>query len=130
MDQPQPAGTQIISRYRWIENGHIFLWIIKDTCWAFEFREGGIFMIIPTVAVALYILWRSRLIATEFVHNIAVCLWLFANSIWMIGEFFDQDTRSYAIVLFAIGMSLLITHYAYYFIKGRKPGISGKKNQE
>jgi hypothetical protein len=129
MDQSQSPPTSIISRYRWIENGHIFLWIIKDTCWAFEFREGGMFMIIPTVFVALYILWRSRYIVTEFVHNIAVCLWLFANSIWMVGEFFGKDTRNYAIILFAIGLVILTTHYIYYFIKGRKPGISGRSKE-
>lgn len=126
MHQQPPPPTQIISRYRWIENGHIFLWIIKDTCWAFEYRAGGMLMIIPTVSIALYILWRSRHIVTEFVHNIAVCLWLFANSIWMLGEFFDKDTRNYAIMLFAIGLVILTIHYLFYFIKGRKPGISGK----
>ena len=122
MDHHPSPSVALISKYRWIENGHIFLWLIKDTCWAFEFKAGGIFMIIPTVAVALYLLWRSRHALTEFVHNTAVCVWLFANSIWMVGEFFEKDTRNYAIVLFSIGLFILISYYLYTFLN--------KKNQK
>jgi hypothetical protein len=120
MDEQQASPVDLISKYRWIENGHIYLWLIKDTCWAFEFRYGGIFMILPTVSVALYLLWRSRRHTSEFIHNIAVCLWLFANSIWMVGEFFENDTRHYAIILFAIGLALLTIYYLYTFIARRK----------
>jgi hypothetical protein len=116
----QPPGHQTIQvsqSYRWIENGHIYLWLIKDTCWAMEWKMGGIFMILPTVAVAFYILWKSRMVRAELYHNIAVCLWILANSIWMIGEFFDGDTRPYAAGLFLIGLILLSFYYLFYFRK-------------
>lgn len=106
--------------FRWIENGHILLWLIKDTCWALEFKPGGIFMIFPTLFVAFYILWRSRHIRTELFHNIAVCLWIMANSVWMIGEFYDYETRHYAVFLFAGGLAILIIYYLFFFKKDRQ----------
>ena len=110
--------------YRWIENGHIFLWLIKDTCWAMEWKLGGIFMIFPTIGVALYILWKSRRIRAELFHNIAVCLWIMANSIWMLGEFNEQDTRPVAATLFVIGLVLLIVYYIFFFHKDREYQLS------
>jgi len=102
-------------RYRMLENGHILLWLIKDTCWALEFRAGGITMIVPTLGMAFYLLWRSRGSMTELFHNIAVCIWILANSIWMIGEFFERETRPYAVVLFLIGLAVLAVYYLFFF---------------
>ena len=116
-NEPQ---IQISQRYRWIENAHILLWLIKDTCWALEFKPGGIFMIIPTVGVAFYITYQGRNVRSELFHNIAVCLWILANSVWMLGEFFDHDTRIYAASLFITGLAVLGVYYALYFKKDRK----------
>lgn len=113
--------------YRWIENGHIFLWLIKDTCWALEWKPGGIFMIFPTVGVALYILWKSRNIRAELYHNVAVCLWILANSMWMLGEFNDGDTRAIAATLFIIGLVLLIVYYIFFFRKDRQYQLTTSK---
>lgn len=110
---------KISPTYRWIENGHIFLWLVKDTCWALEFKAGGIFMIFPTVFVAFYILWRSRQIRTEIFHNIAVCMWILANSVWMLGEFFEYDLRLYSALLFSVGLAVLLVYYLFYFRKDR-----------
>jgi hypothetical protein len=106
--------------YRWIENGHIFLWLIKDTCWAMEWKPGAIFMIFPTLAVAFYILWRSARIRSEVFHNIAVCLWIMGNSIWMLGEFYDHETRPYAVALFGMGLIAMLFYYTVYFRKDQK----------
>ena len=103
--------------YRWVENGHILLWLIKDTCWAMVWRPGGIFMILPTLGVAFFILWKSRRIRAELYHNMAVCLWIMANSVWMIGEFYAKETRPYTVGLFITGLTLLIVYYVYYFVK-------------
>lgn len=116
----QQKEIQVSQEYRWIENGHILLWLIKDTCWALEFKPGGIFMIFPTVAVAFYILWRSRKVRAELFHNAAVCFWILANSAWMIGEFTDHDSRHIAVALFACGLLLLLVYYLFYFKKDRR----------
>lgn len=104
-------------RYRMLENSHILLWLIKDTCWALEFKIGGMVMIAPTLGMAIYLLLRSRGSKPEFFHNIAIVLWIMANSIWMIGEFYEQDWRQYAVVLFAAGLSVLVLYYLFWFRK-------------
>ena len=110
--------------YRWIENGHILLWLIKDTCWSMEYRPGAIFMITPTIGVALYILWRARKSRVDLFHNVAVCMWITANSIWMLGEFYKHEFRPIAAVLFTIGLTTLLIYYIFYFRKDRKAELA------
>jgi hypothetical protein len=70
-------------------------------------------MIAPTVALAIYITWLHRHSKVELLHNLAVVLWLFANSIWMVGEFYYEDgTRSVALVFFIAGLGTA----AYYYV--------------
>lgn len=118
-------NTENYQSYRWIENGHILLWLIKDTCWAMEYRPGGMLMITPTLGVAFYILWRSRKSRVDLFHNIAVCLWISANSVWMAGEFYKLEMRPVAAVLFLIGLSTLLFYYLFFFRKDRKMEIDG-----
>jgi hypothetical protein len=50
--------------------------------------------------------------SAELAHNSAVCCWIVANAIWMVGEFFFHDsTRPYATIFFGIGLSILALHY-------------------
>ena len=106
---------------KWIENGHIFLWLLKDTCWALVWKPGGIFMIFPTLSVAIYILWRSRSNRSELFHNLAICLWITANSVWMVSEFLNVDKlyKKYAVFIFLIGITLLLVYYIFFFRKDR-----------
>ena len=99
-------------RIRATENLHILLWLIKDTCWVQDFRVLGVILIIPTIAVAIYLTSKARTIREEFIHNLAVVFWLCANSVWMVGEFFYNDsTRPYALIFFALGLITLAVHY-------------------
>ena len=116
----KPVAAISHSPYRWVENAHIFLWLIKDTCWAMVWRPGGVFMIFPTLAVAFFILWKSRGHRAELFHNAAVCLWISANSVWMIGEFWAKETRPIAVMLFICGLALLIIYYSIFFRKDRR----------
>jgi hypothetical protein len=106
--------------FRWIENAHILLWLIKDFCWAMEWKTGGVIMIFPTVSVAFYLLWKSRKVKAEAYHNVAVCFWILANSTWMLGEFNDMDLRPFAAGLFGCGLLVLGVYYAVYFKKDRQ----------
>jgi hypothetical protein len=115
-----PHTIHVSTRYRWVENAHIFLWLIKDTCWALVWKPGGIFMIFPTLSVAFYILWESRHIRAEMFHNLAVCFWIAANSVWMVGEFFTKETRPYAIVLFVCGLITLLIYYLFFFASDKR----------
>lgn len=104
---------------RLVENAHILLWLIKDFCWAMEWKQGGVFMIFPTVSVAFYLLRKTRKVRAELYHNLAVCFWILANSTWMVGEFIDNDFRIYAASLFGCGLMVLAVYYAFYFKKDR-----------
>jgi hypothetical protein len=95
------------------ENFHIVLWLLKDLCWVMDLKVAGLVMIVPTIAMAVYIAWRLRHEAGEFVHSLAVVCWIVANSIWMIGEFFyDDGTRPLTTVFFAAGLLLVLCYYA------------------
>ena len=108
MDQKnKTAHISPMHKFRWVDNIHILFWLIKDMCWAMVFRPLGMFMIAPTLGVAIFILWKSRHHRAELFHNFAVCVWIAANSLWMTGEFFGKELRPYAVVLFAIGLSLI-----------------------
>jgi hypothetical protein len=112
----------IPAKFRKIENLHILLWLLKDTCWAMTLRIPGIIMIIPTLTVALLITWQTRHLKSELYHNLAVDFWITANCLWMIGEFFHWDEnlwhgfglRHFALVPFACGLGVLIYYYIFY----------------
>ncbi len=115
-------GNEILHQkksYRWLENLHILLWLIKDTCWAMEWKTGAIAMIIPTIGVAIYLLYKSKKNKTELYHNAAVCMWIIANSTWMIGEFANYDMRTLAATTFGIGLAILAVYYLVYFKNDR-----------
>ncbi|MBK7957615.1 MAG: hypothetical protein IPK03_05555 [Bacteroidetes bacterium] len=90
---------------RKLENYHIPLWLIKDTCWLLHFKTLGIVMIIPTISVAVIIAFRTRQVV-EFWLNLSVVFWIFANAFWMLTEFLeiDADYKVYALVPFILGV--------------------------
>ena len=106
----------IPARFRRMENLHILFWLIKDTCWCISLKWLGITMIFPTLLIAVLICWRTRKIMSEFTHNIAVILWISANSYWMVTEFFnwDESTKYYALIPFALGLLTLFYYYLIY----------------
>ena len=116
----------IPARFRRVENLHILFWLIKDVCWAMNFKTLGMLMIVPTMTVALIILFQTRHILSEFIHNLAVVFWIIANCTWMIGEFWGIDEnligniglRQMAIVPFGLGLMVLL--YYYIFLAHKK----------
>jgi hypothetical protein len=102
-----------ITKFRHFENFHIVLWLVKDLSWCMLSKTLGVVMITPTLLLAIYITWVHRKEKVELLHNLAIVLWICANSVWMIGEFYyDDQTRKFALVFFFAG---LLTA-AYYYI--------------
>ncbi|MBK8520766.1 MAG: hypothetical protein IPL54_07770 [Chitinophagaceae bacterium] len=104
-----------------MENLHIVFWLLKDISWCMLWRPLGIAMVFPTLIIAIVISWRTRQYMSELCHNIAITVWIIANSYWMISEFFHFDamivygdiTYKYlAIIPSSIGIVLL----AYYYL--------------
>lgn len=112
------------------ENFHIVLWLLKDVCWVSGYTIMGTIMIVPTVSMALYIAWATRFSKVDFYHNMAVVCWITANSIWMLGEMYFDETplqeyyeysRYAAFTLFIIGIGFVCWyHLQKRFIKNEK----------
>ena len=102
-----------ITKFRHFENFHIVLWLVKDLSWCMLSKTLGVVMITPTLLLAIYITWVHRAEKSELLHNLAIVLWICAFSVWMIGEFYYEDTiRSYALFFFLAGLGTA----AYYYI--------------
>ncbi|MFZ6025951.1 MAG: hypothetical protein ACOYVG_16035 [Bacteroidota bacterium] len=107
-------------RYRKMENLHIVFWLFKDIAWCVGFKMLGITMIVPTLTIALVISWRTRKMMSELCHNIAIAVWISANSYWMISEFLGFDDRivwaeytfkQLALIPFGTGVLILAFYY-------------------
>lgn len=94
------------------ENFHIVLWLLKDMCWLMGLKIAGAVMFVPTVLVAAWITWRSRDNMGDLLHSGAVVCWIMANGVWMMGEFWYNDTnRQYAVPFFMAGLFLVSCYY-------------------
>lgn len=103
------------------ENLHIYLWLFKDFAWLADFHYIALTAAVPTVILAFVLMWQSRSEIVDFIHNISVALWILANVIWMIGEFyFDDGTRKIAAPFFILGLLILTV---FYFLRWWKPGL-------
>ncbi len=101
-----------------LENFHILLWLMKDACWVMGFKFLGISMVIPTLGVAIYLTFKSRLVNVDLFHNLAICAWITGNSVWMIGEFFYNDTwRIPASFFFILGLVIVVTYHAINYLR-------------
>ncbi len=110
-------------RYRKMENLHIVFWLFKDISWCLIWKPLGIIMIIPTFIISLVIAWRTRQFVSELCHNIAISVWIAANSYWMISEFLGFDEKivtgditykHLALIPFLSGVVILGYYYLYW----------------
>lgn len=108
-------------KYRKMENLHIVFWLFKDVAWCVGLKWLGTVMIIPTLVISIVIAYRTRQYVSELCHNLAITVWISANSYWMISEFFGFDhkviwgTYTYkhlALIPFTIGILIL----GYYYL--------------
>jgi prepilin signal peptidase PulO-like enzyme (type II secretory pathway) len=122
-EQEAPLFYNIPLRYRKMENLHIVFWLFKDVAWCMGWRPLGIVMIIPTLLISIIIAWRTRQYMSELCHNIAISLWISANSYWMVSEFLHFDTKvvfgeftfkHLALVPFVLGLITLGYYYLYW----------------
>ena len=121
MTQVKESSYIIPAKYRRMENMHIAFWLMKDISWCMIWKVLGIAMVIPTLSIAIIIAWRTRHIAAELAHNLAITFWISANSYWMISEFFGFDEmvvwreftgKHLALIPFVTGAMLLLYYYA------------------
>jgi hypothetical protein len=106
-----------------MENLHIVFWLFKDLSWCMIWKPLGIAMIFPTLLISIIIAWRTRKFMSELCHNLAIIVWITANSYWMISEFFSFDNlplfgsftyKHLALIPFTLGILLLVFYYAIW----------------
>ena len=121
MNAPEKELYHIPIAYRKMENLHIVFWLFKDIAWCMFWKPLGIAMIIPTLTISIIIAWRTRKIFSELCHNLAISVWISANSFWMCSEFFGVDAqvvfgtvtvKELAMIPFITGVLIL----AYYYL--------------
>jgi len=80
IESPEDRSYVIPLRYRKMENLHIVFWLFKDISWCLIWKPLGITMIVPTFVISLIIAWRTRQYVSELCHNVAISVWIAANS--------------------------------------------------
>lgn len=105
-----------------LEYAHVFIWLVKDLCWAQGWKMAGSMMVIPAVLVAVVITWLQRRHRFTLVHNLAICAWITSNSLWMLAEFFKMESslKPLSIIGFVLGILILMMGYAGYLLAGKK----------
>jgi hypothetical protein len=101
-----------------LENIHVPLWLLKDACWMMHLVIPALVIMVPTILLAARIVWKSRIYRDLLFQNSAILCWICANSLWMLGEFFDFEITLVALGFFISG--LLTVGYFYgqkYFSK-------------
>ena len=94
------------------ENLHIVFWLIKDSCWMLELRWLGILMVIPTLTIALIIVYVTRKTADVYI-NLAIFFWICANSMWMYVEFFTSGEHKF-LAAFPFALGFIFVGIFYY----------------
>ncbi|ACU60249.1 hypothetical protein Cpin_2770 [Chitinophaga pinensis DSM 2588] len=106
-----------------MENLHIVFWLLKDIGWCLIWKPLGIAMIFPTLIIALVIAYRTRQFMSELCHNLAIAVWITANSYWMVSEFLHFDAeivtgtityKHLALIPFLTGVLILTYYYCWY----------------
>lgn len=114
---------QIPVKFRKMENLHIVFWLFKDVAWCMFYKPLGIIMIIPTLVISIIIAWRTRNLVSELCHNLAITVWISANSYWMISEFLGFDNniiwgtytfKHLAMIPFSMGILILTYYYVIW----------------
>ena len=117
---PNNQAYSISIRLRKMENLHIFFWLLKDISWCMVWKPLGIAMIVPTLAIAIWIVFKNKDFVSEVCHNLAIVFWISANSFWMISEFFNFDEthllfgltgKQTAMIPFCLGLLSLMYYY-------------------
>jgi hypothetical protein len=123
------ANYSIPLSYRKMENLHIVFWLFKDISWCMIWKPLGIAMIFPTLIISIVIAYRTRQYMSELCHNLAITIWITANSYWMISEFLKFDTnilfgaytyKHLAIIPFMLGILILGFYYLIWKLKHKE----------
>ncbi len=108
----------ILNKIRHYEYLHVVLWLMKDSCWMLGLKMLGTIMIVPTIGLAILIVYHTRKTNDRYI-NLAILSWIIANSFWMLMEFYNLlNYKEIASIPFALGF--LFVGIFYYQIMGKR----------
>lgn len=110
---------QLHKNIHFLENLHIPLWLVKDISWMMIWKPLGMFMIVPTVSVAVMLVIATRKIPHRLLLNLATLCWILANSNWMTGEFYTYNFKPISFTFFILGILFAIVYFILYVQKNR-----------
>jgi hypothetical protein len=90
----------MIDKIRKTENLHVVFWLFKDMCWMMEYKTAGALLILPTLAMAFYVLYLSKNKLDLIIVNVAIIFWICANSAWMLSDFYNDLPKSVSLLFF------------------------------
>ena len=102
---------------RVFENLHIPFWLVKDSCWALQFKTLGVAMIFPTLGLSCVIVYKTRHNFADMLPNLAITFWIAANSVWMCDEFFELGIKWVCYIPFFTGLCIMAYWLIAYFPK-------------
>jgi hypothetical protein len=105
------------TRLRLYEYIHIPFWLVKDSCWALQIKSIGLLMIFPTVILAYIICHKTWKQWLDFLPNLAILLWISANSIWMSDEFFNLGIKQLCYLPFIAGLAVISIWLIFFLPK-------------
>ena len=83
-----------------------------------EWRTLGLILILPTIFISVFISYKTRK-EHEFFINLAITIWIMANSYWMCCEFVGHvELKNYAAIPFGFGF---ISTAIFYLKKSKLP---------
>lgn len=86
-------------------------WFLMDVSWAYNFRMGAIlFMVIALLSPLLECLFpNTEIPGDERISHWATLMWVLTNSVWMLGDYYNNILFSISKLWFAsIGGILLV----------------------
>mmetsp|Transcript_1562 Transcript_1562/g.3274 ORF Transcript_1562/g.3274 Transcript_1562/m.3274 type:complete len:340 (+) Transcript_1562:286-1305(+) len=86
---PPHRFTNLIHSFREYDNLHILFWTGKDLFWALELRSLWMMFAAATLMLATDVTWLTRKHLIEHMHSWVLLLWIAANIVWGVGEFFE-----------------------------------------
>lgn len=104
-------------KIRKTENLHIIFWLIKDMCWMLEFKTASAVMILPTLAMAFYVAYISKQNISTLLVNLAVILWILANSAWLLSDMIYDFPKLISLIFFIAGLISILIYIWLAFIK-------------
>lgn len=129
-----PFTYELFFSVRYIENIHLYFWMLKDLAWSLDYRDFG--MVFGTIAVlwlgVLY--WHAckKSSTEELYFLIPTTLWLFGNFIWMTGELIynNDNLRPLGADCMLIGIILVMFYHIFVKWLGMmelKPNLQAEK---